>query len=142
MAPNRDFEALEELSELSDDELDEIRRELTEFKDRVYWLVRQIPEGGVATYGQIALYAGSPRAARAVGQILKRTLGAEIRLPWHRVINAQGGISHRGDVARAKTQRRWLRDEGVVFGGDGTCDLSEYRWEPDVVFWEETGEEA
>ncbi len=138
MSTPPDFSACEELSTLDADELEAIREDLSAFKDRVYWLVRQIPEGRVATYGQIALHAGSPRAARAVGQLLKQSLGDELRLPWHRVINAQGGISHRGDVARAETQRRWLQSEGIVFDGDGTCDFETYRWEPDVVFWEES----
>lgn len=137
MSTAPDFSTCEELSSLDADELEAIRDNLSAFKDRVYWLVRQIPEGRVATYGQIALYAGSPRAARAVGQLLKRSLGDELRLPWHRVINAHGGISHRGDIARAETQKRWLQSEGIVFGGDGTCDLGECRWEPDVVFWED-----
>lgn len=131
--PNRD---IEELSELTDEELAEVREEIDSFGDRVYWLVRQIPAGRVATYGEVATYAGSPRAARAVGQLMKRSPELAQPIPWHRVINARGGISHRGDVGRAHRQRDRLEEEGIVFASDGTCDLDEYRWEPDRLFWE------
>ena len=131
-----DYERFEELSELEEAELDEIRRQLQEFKDRVYWLVRQIPPGRVATYGQIALYAGSPRAARAVGNLMRSSLKRGVELPWHRVINSRGGISGRGDVSRAAEQRRRLEQENVVFEGQ-TCDLAEFRWEPEALFWED-----
>lgn len=126
----------EELSQLEADELDAIRRDLEEFQDRVYWLVRQIPRGRVATYGQIALYAGSPRAARAVGNLMRSSLDRGVELPWHRVINARGGISGRGDLARESEQKRRLRREGVDMDG-GRCDLDAYRWDPDVLFWED-----
>lgn len=126
----------EELSDLSADELTEVRSQLDEFRDRVDWLVRQIPEGRVATYGQIATYAGSPGAARAVGNLMRTSLDRGVRLPWHRVINAKGGISGRGDHHRADEQRRRLEDEGIVFAGR-TCDLETFRWAPDVLFWED-----
>ena len=98
-------------------------------------MVRQIPAGEVATYGQIATYGGSPRAARAVGHALNGTLDKGITLPWHRVINAQGGISGRDDASRAQIQRRRLKSEGIEFQ-NGTCDLDRYRWDPDRLFWE------
>jgi len=129
------FDEFEELSTLDREELAEIREDLTEFRDRVYWLTRQIPGGRVATYGQLAVMAGSPRAARAVGNLMRGCLERGITLPWHRVINSRGGISGRGDLGRQREQRRRLREEGVEFSG-GTCDLEEYRWEPEVRFWE------
>ena len=128
---------MSELDDLSDKELGQLRGELDEFSDRVYWLVRQVPPGRVVTYGQIALYAGSPRAARAVGNLMRNSLQAGVELPWHRVINASGGISYKGDFARAELQRRLLEDEGVIFGHNGKCDLGRFRWEPEVVFWED-----
>lgn len=138
--PNRDqmpdYGRYEELSELTSRDLTVIRRELDEFRDRVYWLVRQIPRGRVATYGQIALYAGSPRAARAVGNLIRTSVERGVVLPWHRVINAKGGISGRGDLSRTSEQKRRLRLEGVDIES-GTCDLDEYRWDPDVLFWED-----
>ncbi len=128
---------MRELPDLSDDELQAIREELDEFSDRVYWLTQQIPDGVVVTYGQLALYAGSPNAARAVGSLMRNSLQNGVDVPWHRVINASGGISSRGDIARAELQRRLLADEGVVFKANGTCDLSDFRWQPDVLFWED-----
>jgi methylated-DNA-protein-cysteine methyltransferase-like protein len=128
---------MRELPELTDTELDLIRDDLTEFSDRVYWLVQQVPPGRVVNYGQIALYAGSAGAARAVGTLMRNSLANGVEVPWQRVINASGGISFKGDFARAELQRRLLEDEGVVFGGNAKCDLARYRWEPDVLFWED-----
>jgi len=131
-----DYGRYEELSELNADELAVIRRELDAFRDRVYWLVRQIPRGRVATYGQIALFAGGARAARAVGNLMRTSVERGVELPWHRVINAQGGISGRGDLSRTSEQKRRLRREGVDMEGS-RCDLDDYRWDPDVLFWED-----
>lgn len=132
---HRDWSRFEELSELSDAQLRDRLEQIERFTDRVYWLVRQIPAGRVATYGQIATYGGSPGAARAVGHALKGTLDEGITLPWHRVINAQGRISGRDDPSRARLQRRRLESEGIVFEG-GTCDLERFRWDPEPLFWE------
>ncbi len=107
------------------------------FADRVYWLVCQIPRGSVATYGQIATYAGSPRAARAVGNLMRLSLHNERDVPWHRVINARGAISSKGDTPRAELQRRLLKDEDIAFDEAGRCDLDERRWQPREVFWDE-----
>lgn len=72
-------------------------------------LVRRIPRGRVATYGQLATLLGRPRAARAVGGALRRCPAG---LPWHRVVNARGGISRRpGDGML--TQRIRLEQEGL-----------------------------
>src|SRR5574341_2316344 len=69
------------------------------FHRAVYRVVRKVPRGKVVTYGQVAAILGHPRAARAVGQALRMlppALGHIV--PWQRVINSAGGISHRGDV--------------------------------------------
>lgn len=131
-----DYSRLEELTEMSAEELDDVRTSLEEFGERVYWLTRQIPPGRVATYGQLALFAGSPRAARAVGNLMRSSLEKGVKIPWHRVINSKGGISYRNDVSRATAQKRRLRDEGVEFE-NGRCDLGSCRWEPEVLFWED-----
>jgi methylated-DNA-protein-cysteine methyltransferase-like protein len=125
-----------ELADMTPKEIDELRAELDEFSDRVYWIVKQIPSGRVATYGQIAMLAGSPNAARAVGNLMKRSLREYVELPWQRVINASGGISFKGDLARAELQLELLQTEGVAFDKRNKCDLDEYRWNPDVVLWE------
>lgn len=105
------------------------------FSERVYFITRQIPEGRVATYGQIALYAGSPRAARAVGSLMKASGRNGVEVPWQRVINARGAISFKGDLARAELQRELLEREGVVFDDRGRCELDVYGWEPEEFFW-------
>jgi methylated-DNA-protein-cysteine methyltransferase-like protein len=94
------------------------------FHASVYRLVGRIPRGQVATYGQIAALLGYPRAARAVGQAMK---AVPAHLPWHRVVNAQGGISLRGNVAGMLTQRLRLEQEGVPVRR-GRVRLRQYRW--------------
>jgi methylated-DNA-protein-cysteine methyltransferase related protein len=91
---------------------------------RIYDLVRQIPKGRVATYGQIATMAGIPGHARQVGYAL-HSLPEFSDVPWHRVINHQGRISL---VHSASLQRTLLEAEGVVFDGYDTIDLCEYQW--------------
>lgn len=92
--------------------------------DRIYRLVREIPPGKVATYGQIAELVGPPCTARTVGwalAALERRPG-EAPVPWHRV------ISSRGTVNTGPRQRELLRGEGIEFSGDGKIDLAHYRW--------------
>jgi methylated-DNA-protein-cysteine methyltransferase related protein len=97
--------------------------------EEIYAVIERIPPGKVATYGQIAALAGLPRQARRVGHALKvQPEGSS--LPWHRVINAQGGISERGLGWEAGYQRHLLEEEGVVFDARGRVDLDRFRWEP------------
>jgi len=109
---------------------------------RVYAVVRQCPAGFVTTYGQVATLLGSPRVARHVGYALAALANVDETdepVPWHRVINSQGRISHRGDVKRAMQQERLLEKEGVVFVRD-RVDLRrflypypDFRWPEDPV---------
>jgi methylated-DNA-protein-cysteine methyltransferase-like protein len=95
------------------------------FPQRVYHILAAIPEGCVTTYGDIASLAGSPRAARQVGGVLKR-LPEGSRLPWHRVVNHQGLLSLTGpDFLR---QREALVAEGIQVSGAGQIDMARYRW--------------
>lgn len=97
------------------------------FKAQVMKVVRQIPYGRVVSYGQVAVYAGKPGAARAVGWILKQNETADI--PWHRVINNQGRISIKGNWFHdAQMQAGLLRKEGIVINKDFTLDIEKYRW--------------
>ena len=98
------------------------------FHARVYAAVAQIPRGQVATYGQIATLLGSPRVARHVGWAMSACAETEPPVPWHRVINAQGRISGRGELMRAELQRERLEAEGVVFDDLGRVALQEFRW--------------
>lgn len=98
---------------------------------RIYAVVAQVPRGKVATYGQIARMADMPRHARLVGYAL-HALATVNRLPWHRVVNAQGMISERGDGGvAAQKQRRRLEREGVRFNARGVIPLKQYLWQPD-----------
>ena len=93
---------------------------------RIYDLVRQIPAGRVATYGQIAGYVPGT-GARQVGYAMA-ALDAASDVPWQRVINARGEISLRPGGDGHFRQRALLEAEGVVFDGKGRIDLGRFRW--------------
>jgi methylated-DNA-protein-cysteine methyltransferase related protein len=95
---------------------------------RIYAVVRRIPKGRVATYGQIAELAGLPRQARQVGYALA-ALG-DARVPWHRVINARGEISLRSRSGPEQLQRLLLEREGVAFDAKGRVALARHLWQP------------
>lgn len=82
--------------------------------ERIWKAVASIPRGQVASYGGIAKRAGLPRRARLVGHALK-VAPASLRLPWHRVLNAQGRISLPAGSKAHRMQRRLLEEEGVRF---------------------------
>ena len=96
-----------------------------------------IPEGQIASYGQIAKQAGLPRrAARMIG----RALGAapvEMELPWHRVVNAQGKISIPKGTRRYELQKELLEKEGFKIDENGQLDVTDRRWDPtlDELVW-------
>ncbi|WP_348983722.1 MGMT family protein [Microbulbifer sp. CAU 1566] len=91
---------------------------------RICLALAQVPSGRVVTYGGLAELAGLPRAARLVGQTLRK-LPKDTRLPWHRVLNAQGRISL--PEPGAQRQIRRLESEGIVLI-KGRVDLVHYRW--------------
>ena len=98
---------------------------------RIYDVVRRIPEGEVATYGQIASVAGLARRARQVGYALHALPGGS-DVPWHRVINARGEVSVRtANPGWESVQAQMLEDEGVAFDHHGRVDLVRFRWDPD-----------
>ena len=104
-------------------------RDRMNFYERVYRVVRQVPEGSVVTYGQVAVYLGAPAAARAVGYAL-HNLTPDSDVPWWRVINARGGVSHKDRGAQADRQYELLELEGVRFDPEGRTELRRYRWFP------------
>ncbi len=87
--------------------------------------MRRVPRGAVVTYGQVAALLGAPRSARAVGAAMRR---CPDDVPWHRVVNAQGGISRRRRVAGMLTQRIRLEQEGIPLRA-GRVVLARCRWE-------------
>ncbi len=98
---------------------------------RVWAMVKKIPRGRVATYGQIAALTdlGGRSAARQVGYALS-ALPDDTRVPWHRVVNASGKISTRSDPDRPEYQRILLEAEGIEFMLGGVIDLGIYLWQP------------
>lgn len=96
---------------------------------RIYDVVRQIPPGTVASYGQIAALAGYPGHARQVGYALHH-LEADSDVPWHRVVNARGGISARASSGSEGLQRAMLEAEGVRFDAADHVSLRRFGWCP------------
>jgi methylated-DNA-protein-cysteine methyltransferase related protein len=99
-------------------------------RTKIYEVVRRVPRGKVATYGQIAMLAGLEGQARQVGYAMA-ALPTSTALPWHRVINAQGRVSARsggsgGDIR----QHQLLEREGVIFDGGGRIVLARFQWKP------------
>jgi methylated-DNA-protein-cysteine methyltransferase-like protein len=104
--------------------------------ERIWKAVAAIPRGEVASYGAVARSAGLPRRARLVGHALK-VAPAGLKLPWHRVLNAEGRISLPAGSKAHRLQRRLLEEEGVVFRNDrvdlrggGARDLDALLWRP------------
>lgn len=95
--------------------------------DAIYAVVRQIPAGKVASYGQIARLAGIPRGARIVGYAMAGCT-AEKCVPCHRVVDRNGGTKKCFDTFMPDTQRMLLEEEGVVFLGDGRVDMAACQW--------------
>ena len=96
---------------------------------RIYSVVRRIPSGRVATYGQVAAVAGLPTHARQVGYALQ-ALPEGSDIPWQRVVNAQGVISPRCHPFAVLQQRERLEREGVVFDAKGRVPLKKFLWKP------------
>lgn len=90
--------------------------------------VRRVPRGRVATYGQIAKEAGYAGHPRLAGWVLANTPPG-VKLPWHRVINAQGKISLPPKSAGYRRQKQLLADEGVLLI-KSRVDLARYQWKP------------
>jgi len=92
---------------------------------RIYEVVRQVPRGQVASYGQIASLVGAGCDARTVGYAMAGTPQGQ-DIPWHRVINREGKISLPGEGGQL--QRMRLEAEGVVFDARGRIDLKRFGW--------------
>ena len=101
--------------------------------DRIYAVIRQIPNGKVATYGQIAGIVGDC-TARMVGYALA-SLQPGTDVPWQRVINSQGKISIRSDGGESNIQRQLLEGEGIRFEKNGRVNLKNYGWDGPELNW-------
>ena len=100
---------------------------------RIYEVVRHIPPGRVATYGQVAVVVGPPVTARQVGDAMAalRDASPGLSVPWQRVINAQGKVS------TGRRQQHLLEQEGVVFNAKGCTDLRRFGWQGPDPAWAE-----
>lgn len=101
---------------------------VSSFREAVGAVVRSVPPGRVTTYGEVALWAGRPGAARQVGAALRGLAREDPDFPWQRVINARGGISTYR-VGAGELQEALLRREGVEVR-DGRVDLRRYAFRP------------
>ena len=106
---------------------------------KVWDVVGGIPRGHVLTYGDVARLAGQPRGARKVSRAMRKA-PRKLKLPWHRVINAQGRISLPEDSPGHARQKALLQDEGVVFL-NGRVDLERYGYQGavDNLVWGDLG---
>lgn len=93
--------------------------------EKIYEVVKQIPYGKVATYGQVAMLAGNPRWARVVGYALHNNPDPQ-NIPCYRVVNREGRVAPAFAFGGADIQRELLEKEGIVFENDGHIDLEKY----------------
>ncbi|MBI2418442.1 MAG: MGMT family protein [Ignavibacteriales bacterium] len=94
---------------------------------KILSVVQSVPEGKVATYGQIARIAGIPRNARQVGYAL-HGVSEGTDIPWHRIINTKGQISFPVDSSGYAIQRALLEAEGIRFSLQGRISIKKYQW--------------
>jgi methylated-DNA-protein-cysteine methyltransferase-like protein len=99
------------------------------FFEKVYEVVKTIPEGKVATYGQIARLIGEPRKAKIVGWALHSNPCPGV-IPCHRVVNRNGELSGAFAFGGMEVQKKLLESEGIIFNKDGIINLEEYLWKP------------
>lgn len=99
------------------------------FKQRVIEITKNIPSSQVATYAQVALLAGSPKASRAVGMIMSKNDSPKT-MPCHRVVSSNGKLTGYafGGIERKK---EILKKEGVIFKSEETIDLKKSKWQPE-----------
>ncbi len=95
--------------------------------ERIYEQVKRIPRGKVATYGQIALYAGNPRWARVVGYALHSNPDPD-SIPCYRVVNREGRVSKAFAFGGENMQIIMLRGDGIEVSDDGIVNLDKYLW--------------
>ncbi|KTD67213.1 methylated-DNA--protein-cysteine methyltransferase [Legionella steelei] len=102
----------------------------TEFSKEVLKLIKSIPRGKVATYGDIARLAGHPQGARGVGWLLHSCTGSH-NLPWQRVLKSGGKLSFPADTPQYLVQKELLEKEGIAII-KGYVDLKKYSWQGEL----------
>ena len=106
---------------------------------RIYAIVRMIPRGRVATYGQVAAIEGSA-TARMVGYALAALPRSDRSVPWQRVLNHAGTVSERSGGGGTVRQRQALEAEGIPFDTKGRIDFDTAGWDgPDLDWMERHG---
>jgi methylated-DNA-protein-cysteine methyltransferase-like protein len=108
----------------------QVKQTQTQRFDRIWATIRDIPQGLVASYGQIAEIAGIPRGARQVGTALRR-LPSGHNVPWHRVLQASGTIAFEKGSDQFDEQTKRLLKDGVAIL-EGRVSMRKYRWQPDL----------
>jgi len=103
---------------------------MSDLYERIYAVVRQIPQGKVASYGQISKLTGT--TARQVGYAMA-ALSQDSKIPWQRLVNSKGEISRRSRGEGHEYQRLLLEAEGVALNSSGKIDLDRYAWEKTLV---------
>ncbi len=93
--------------------------------DRIYEVVKRIPKGKVATYGQVALVAGNPRWARVVGYALHNNPDPE-NIPCYRVVNREGRVSPAFVFGGENVQVQLLKNDGVLFSDETHVDMEQF----------------
>jgi len=97
--------------------------------EKIYNIVKKIPKGQVATYGQIARLAGNPQWSRVVGYALHVNPDSS-KIPCHRVVNRYGELSKAFAFGGQQAQRMLLEMEGIEFLQDDRVELEKYQWQP------------
>lgn len=103
------------------------------FFERVYDIVKQIPEGRVTSYGAIAKALGSGRSARMVGWAMNASHAQE-SVPAHRVVNRNGQLTGKHHFPGTNLMHQLLENEGIEVIDDQIQNFKQVYWEPDVVF--------
>ena len=102
------------------------------FFERVYEVVRYIPEGRVTSYGMIASYLGSSKSARTVGYAMNACLSYDPDLPAHRVVNRNGALTGKHHFAQPDLMENLLKNEGFDIIDDQILDVKNYWWDPKI----------
>lgn len=101
--------------------------EISAFTKKVLKNIAKVPKGKVATYKQIAALSGKPQGSRGVAWIL-HSCSTTYKLPWHRILNAQGHISFKRNSHNFRQQKKKLEAEGIYLDPAGHLDLKKFQW--------------